>query len=773
MRPAARFLLCSLVLALSAIEGPARADEPKGGGAPAPAAAAAPPAGVPFAGTVRRKGDRTPVPGVNVLVDDGDPSATTDEAGRFAIDAVPPGKHKVHVRGASVEPADTEETFTLGKRLEATYYVAAKDRYRSTVRGTRMVKETVEQTLAIEEIKHIPGTQGDPLKAVQNLPGVARAPFGAGQLIVWGSAPQDTRVYVDGVFIPTLYHFGGLRSTVNGEVVQSLTFLPGGYGADYGRGIGGVVEVETRRPRDDGYHGFVQLDTIDGSFLVEGPITKNLSFGVGARRSWIDIFLPLVTPNNFQLSPKYWDYQGRLRWRASPRDDVDLFLFGSDDSIQVVTQNPNPQLSAAFDSHIYYHRGLARWTHRFANGAVFTLTPSLGWDVPFQVQAQIGNVPFSVDARTFDYNLRAILRWPLASFARLDAGIDFEGNDYHITASTPSGPPQEGDQPPRSFGVGFTTTDSNLYYNDVAAYAGLVLSLFDKRVTLTPALRLDVYNFNGGLIGDASFHYTHALLEPRVSFRYDLNRWFSLKASLGSYHEPPNPTMLLPNYGNPALLPTDSTHFVVGFEVRPTSTLHVSVEGFYKVIGLRAVRGERPGDPLLDNDGIGRVYGAELLVRQELWHNFFGWISYTLLRSERKDHLDEDWHLFQFDQTHILTIIASYKLPRGYQVGLRFRYVTGSPSTPIASAFVDANSGLYQPIYGAPDSDRLGAFNQLDVRFDKTWTFRWWSLSLYLDIQNVYNAKNPEGYQYNFDFSKPQAVAGLPFFPALGIRGDF
>ena len=85
-----------------------------------------------------------------------------------------------------------------------------------------------------EEIKHIPGTQGDTLKAVQNLPGVARAPFGIGLLPVWGSSPADTRVYIDGVDIPTLYHFGGLRSTVNSEMVDALTFMPGGYRRDHG-----------------------------------------------------------------------------------------------------------------------------------------------------------------------------------------------------------------------------------------------------------------------------------------------------------------------------------------------------------------------------------------------------------------------------------------------------------------------------------------------------------------------------------------------------------
>src|SRR5581483_2036395 len=102
----------------------------------------------------------------------------------------------------------------------------------------------------------------------------------------------------------------------------------------HGRGLGGVIDVDTRRPRSDGYHGFAQVDLIDGSLMVEGPIpgTKDLTFAVAARRSWIDVFLPLLTPADFQLSPKYWDYQLKVDWRPSTRDTVEAFVFGSDDT---------------------------------------------------------------------------------------------------------------------------------------------------------------------------------------------------------------------------------------------------------------------------------------------------------------------------------------------------------------------------------------------------------------------------------------------------------
>ncbi len=87
-------------------------------------------------------------------------------------------------------------------------------------RAPRIKKEAVETRIRTEEARRVPGTQGDTLKVVQNLPGVGRSSFGSGALIVWGSAPKDTRVLVDGVEIPALYHVGGLRSTVNSDLVK-------------------------------------------------------------------------------------------------------------------------------------------------------------------------------------------------------------------------------------------------------------------------------------------------------------------------------------------------------------------------------------------------------------------------------------------------------------------------------------------------------------------------------------------------------------------------
>ena len=121
---------------------------------------------------------------------------------------------------------------------------------------------------------------------------------------------------------------------------------------------------------------------------------------------------------------------------------------------------------------------------------------------------------------------------------------------------------------------------------------------------------------------------------------------------------------------------------------------------------------------------------------------------------------------------HILTALASVKLGRGWEVGARFRYVSGNPYTPPTSAVFDADAGAYSPVNGAPFSGRVAAFHRLDLRVDKVWQFASWKLGAYLDLQNSYFRRNAEGQQYNFNYSRTDVIAGLPILPIIGLRGE-
>jgi outer membrane receptor protein involved in Fe transport len=172
------------------------------------------------------------------------------------------------------------------------------------------------------------------------------------------------------------------------------------------------------------------------------------------------------------------------------------------------------------------------------------------------------------------------------------------------------------------------------------------------------------------------------------------------------------------------------------------------------------------------NGGTGRVVGVEVLAKLRPVGRFSGWVAYTLSKADRRDTPQSDWRIYEYDQTHVLTALGNVDLGRGYSVGSRFRYATGVPYTPCLGGSYAADSGVYGCVSGAPYSARIPAFHQLDARVEKRWAFSEWSLTAYLDVQNVYNHQNPEAVMYSYDKSILKYQTGLPILPIVGLRGE-
>ena len=113
--------------------------------------------------------------------------------------------------------------------------------------------EVTRRTITMAEIEQIPGTFGDPVRVVQTLPGAARSPFSTGLLIIRGADPEDSGVYIDGIRVPIIYHITGATSVISPDIIESVDYLPGGYGVQYGRTMGGTVDVKTKSDIEPGH----------------------------------------------------------------------------------------------------------------------------------------------------------------------------------------------------------------------------------------------------------------------------------------------------------------------------------------------------------------------------------------------------------------------------------------------------------------------------------------------------------------------------------------
>lgn len=738
---------------------------------PEPVPEAPPPPGR-LEGRVLAVEDDAPLAGVRVIIAQPDGSnattATTNEDGGFAIDALPGGAYSVRIEREGRLPREQQEELVSGQATSVVYRMQEPrdpDAFGAIARIPPPPREVTRRTIGKEQLTRIPGTRGDALRTVELMPGVARPPLGAGLLIVRGSAPADTQALFEGLPVQLLYHFGGLTSFVNSKLLESVDFYPGNFSVRYGRRRGGIIEVSAADIPRDGVHGVADINLIDASLLVSTPISEDAEIALAVRRSYFDaVFATLADGADISTvaAPVYYDYQLVGSYRPSDRDKLRLMLYGSSDNLELLFKQPvdaDASVAGDFDFGTQFHRAHGSWRRQLSEDV----------DQDIDIAAGAINVDFGL-GDAFKFNLagteiyaRSEWRGRVNDKVRLIGGLDLFFLPGEFTYKGPPVDQSEGNPDARGGGAAFGNRDEITVRDDFtvlqpAVYLETDINLFP--VALVLGSRLDYYSE----IEEWSY-------DPRASTHITVVDGTTLKAGIGMFAQPPQFQETSPGLGNPDLEATHTVHLGLGLDQRIIEGVNVGLDGFYKHLYDNIVGTGTGEQPFFTNDGQGRIYGMEVSARVDPRGRFFGYLSYTLSRSERNDR-DEGWRLFDFDQTHILTVAMVYRLGRGWETGATFRLVSGNPDTPIVGSTLNTSTGQYSPIYGRLNSDRNAAFNRLDVRIEKQWTFDAWKLALYLDVQNVYNAENPEGTTYDYEYRQRETVIGLPIIPNLGLRGE-
>ncbi len=750
-----------------------------------------------FHGTIEEAGTRSPVPFAVVTVTVATTATVTrtsteaDTRGRFAFRGLPPGDHQIEVRAPFFKRFVAKEHLNPNEALEVLYYVprAQRDPYEVVVRAKLPKREVARRTLLFEEIERIPGTQGDAIRVVQNLPGVARTPFGIGLLVVRGAPPQDTGVFFDGHRLPILFHFGGiggLTSVINSRMLEKIDFLPGGFGPEQGRVSAGAVYLQSRYAATDRVHGEAVVDIAGASVFIEGPVTSDPddgAFVVALRRSYVDGVLAGVlslTDAAVSIAPRYYDYQLRYdKPLGSKSRMLTLLAYGSDDEL-ILLGDAGTGTPQGTQSRTFFHRFNPRFTYQPQEGTRLVISPIAGYD--FSNTTTSGdpsgnNIRFSLKDATV--GLRIDGEAPLYSWAHLRAGGDLLWFLFITDSMLPVFPDTRGFPGPLPTDSPTRTDTARVPAILSSLYAELQITPFEG-LDFFPGVRLDLYDFQADdqpLI-DPRLVEGRTLIgfDPRLTARWQIVAPVAIKGQIGLYGQPPLPQEFYINADLPLLHTTQASG---GVEWEIIDRLSLDVQGFYRhqsnapsfTSRTEVVDGEvRPVG--FEATGFARAYGMEVLLKLQKRWGFFGWIAYTLSKSEFRDE-GEDWQTnYFFDQTHNLNIVASYDLPWGFYASLRFRYVTGGGLPVTESRYYDADEDDYDRETSAR-LRRAPAFHQLDLRIDKRFTFDSWYLEVYLDVQNVYNRKNTEIYVPTFDFKSDVAIPSLPVFPLFGMKGVF
>ncbi|MEO8846769.1 MAG: TonB family protein [Kofleriaceae bacterium] len=732
---------------------------------------------VTLQGEVVERGTRKQLAGVIVSIAELGLDAVTASDGAFFFHGVPPGKYTVLAIDEHYDRFQRPIEISNKEALQVRLWMRPRggNPYETVIEGERDNMEVTKRSLQRQQLTNIPGTFGDPIRVIQTLPGLQRAPFGLGLLLVRGSNPDDTGIFIDGHEVPGLFHFLGGPSIFNAEMLESLDLYPGGFPGRFGRHHGGVVALESRNTKSDGVHGSAKVDFLDAGGYIRAPITDDLSVAFAGRRSYIDVFLGFVLPTPAKgaqrvVTPVYYDYQARADYNLHEDGHASLFVIGSSDGLHVLNQDPDASVSQDLNSSVKFLRVIGSYERPLSGDLKLTMSPAWGRDeVLFSGGQAMASGPFSsVGVINDDFSYRMRVKGKIAQRLTLDTGIDMLSRVTTYQALIPVD-----DSLINSSGVDITPTQifrgSQLF--GTAAYIDLGIDVTD-RLKIVPTLRADQYILDG---------VYRESLDPRIVARYKLDDQWTLKGYVGRFTQPPQPEALDRRFGNPSVQLEHGMHYGLGYEWRPDHVWSIDSEVYYVerhdlVIFSDDVTQSADGSYSyvnFTNEARNYSYGVEAIIKREITEHLYGWLSYTYSRAREKRHPDSDWVPTTFDQPHVLNAVASYKPGGGFEFGARFQLASGRPDTPVIGATYDADTGRYVPVRGAARSVRDPNFYQLDARVERDWLFERWSFGLYIDVINVLNTTNVEAYQYDYRYRQRSPITSFPILPTLGVKGTW
>ncbi|HEX3758076.1 MAG TPA: TonB-dependent receptor, partial [Kofleriaceae bacterium] len=695
------------------------------------------------------------VAGARVAVEGSAIAARTDRDGRYRLAGVADGASLVieapglQTGLATVAGAEVDDV-VLRSEAEATETIE--------VHGEPPPSTPGATTIERGEAERIPGTGGDLVRTLTAMPGVLNQPLPTGPagVVIRGSAPQDSKILIDGFEVPLLYHTIALRAILPVEAIDSLDYIPGGFDVSYGRAASGIIALKTRAGGDRRSEQ-AEISVLDGGVLVQGPADAHTTYMVAFRRSTIDLVLPYLIPSSVNLSlttvPNYYDLQARIDRELSSRWTVSLSTIGSIDTAELFADKMQSADKRFFiQTEFVRVTGSARW-HDGPWSAVLALS-----EMPQGFDFERGAAQHAKIQQ-----LSSAARGELTGTARGVAGLsDLTwrlGGEANVTRSDldlaiPT-PPHNGVK----MVMGQGTSDPNdtstafagvVWTPDFGAWTELTAGL-DPRIHLTAGLRVDGFARTGDVA-----------VQPRGQLQVKLSDATTARLAAGAYRRPGEyQDELLHD-----LRPERATQVIAGLEHQVRDGFRVQTSLYY-TDRSHLITSDAQG--VLGNQGRGTTYGAELLatLRDGPW---FGWLSYSYSHSTRVDYPGAPEQLFQYDQPHSLNAAASWR-HGAWQLGARFELYSGTPYTPVVGSTYDSDSNVYTPSYGPANSQRTPIHHQLDLRVDHTWQVGRMALTGFIDVQNVYLNDTITSYSYNYDYSQSYAFTGLPIIPSLGLRG--
>ncbi|MGC6471230.1 MAG: TonB-dependent receptor [Flavobacteriales bacterium] len=721
-------------------------------------------------GQVTNSINNDPIPFANIIVDGTSLGTTTDIDGNFELLDLSPGEYNFKCTYIGFDPnIKTEVQLSPNKSLRLDFSLTENAQIIEEVQITANTFNKTEEsptslrTINASEIYRSPGGNRDISKVIANLPGVSSTPSFRNDIIIRGGAPNENRFFLDGIEIPNINHFatqgssGGPVGIINVNFIREVDFYSGAFPANRGNALSSIMELKQIEGSDESFSGSFMVGSSDAGLSINTPIDDKTTMLLSVRRSYLQfLFQALQLP----FLPTYNDIQFKLTHKPDNKNKInviglaaiDEFTLNPDanqniDDPQTLAQNEYILNNLPVNEQWNYAIG-ASWKRFFDNSNLLVVISRSHLNNSAEKYLDYADLN---SEKLLDYESEEIENKSRIEYnfrtnnIKFNVGFNLEDASYTNFTN-------------RKITFGDVITDkivnSDLYFIKYGAFMQLSKTYLVDRLVTSFGIRADGNSFTE--------NSTTPNISPRLSLAYNINGKSSINANLGRYFQLPSYTILgFENNGN--YLNKDANyiqcdHAVLGLEFNPSNYSKITLESFYKNynnypfsdsvgISLANLGGDFGviGNENISSISKGRSYGLELLAQQKLSSSVYGILSFTYYKSEFEDK-NEVLIPSAWDNRYILNVTAGKKFKRNIELGIKFRYSGGAPYTPydLATSSIKGVWNVNQQgvlNYDLLNNERLSDIHGVDIRLDKKWFFKKWSLNAYLDVENLYNYK--------------------------------
>ncbi|MFM8565290.1 MAG: carboxypeptidase regulatory-like domain-containing protein [Bacteroidota bacterium] len=686
----------------------------------------------------------------------------TDAEGRFRFDNLPSGLANLTVTGDEGLYVKTIHELWINavKPNELRIEIEAQQNLGEVVVTADAFASSPESPLSIKaigwaEMQRMPGAVLDLSKVIQSFPGILPKPSFGYAISLRGGSPSENAYRFDGIELPTINHFsiqgasGGAVSLINLDHVQNTELQSGAFGSNYGNVLSGTLSMEGRNGRSDRLGLRVSLGQTDYGATLEGPLGKKTRFTASARNSFSQYYFRLF---KIPVLPAYQDAQVRVHHQIDARRDLTLLVLGGWDRYTLYPADTSASDALRYNVG-YIPEGTQRtevggiryrsfddrgqWTAVLSQDRIANRAEKFNENSGLEADRQLAYASTETNQR-----LRVERRQnPLPLGGQLSYGASLERRAYALDLWSV-----------RWTGTRIDTVD----LADTSAYgSAAVIATWSQpigsRLTATLGLRADAAQRSAATANPMNN------LSPRLALRCLLSERWTANANVGQYSQLPPAIVQAANsaQGRTADLASALVRQLAGgVEYQNGQTYRVSIEGYYKgysrypylaqdrisyanAIGTYVAVGDQASTPTSE----GRAYGLEVFLQQKLKGKYWWMASYHYGKSEFLT-ASGSWAPSVWDTRHSGSVTAGRVWGKGWQMGVKARYSSGTPFTPFdaATSSVRANwdrlqRGIFD--YSQVNSERLASFSQIDFRIDKVTARKNYSITWYLDLQNL------------------------------------